>query len=286
MLYICYLIGFFLARVLPLKLCYGFAGFVARIFFTFAKEGKRELKNNLKIVLGEETTDKELDSRALAVFKNFAKYLSDFFKFYKFSESELSKKIKIEGNENIDEGLLDGKGLLVLTLHLGNWELGGAVVGSLKYPISAIVLEHANKRVNDFFIRQRDLNGLRSIPIGARIKECFKALKRNEIVAIVGDKDYTSDGLKVKFFEKDAYMPKGPAVISLRTGAPIVFCVLVREEDGSYVMRFDKPIRFNPTGSYDKDERALMGEYLRKFEHYIKKYPDQWYAFRRIWVQE
>ena len=286
MLYACYLIGFFLARILPLSMCYGLSSLVARIFFIFAKETKKNLKKNLNIIFDGKVEDKELNKRAVLVFEHFAKYLADFFKFYKFEESELSKKTNTEGLEYLDEGLRGGKGVILLTLHLGNWELGGAIVGSLGYPISAIVLEHASKYVNDFFIRQRALNNTISIPIGARLKECFKALKRNEIVAIVGDKDYTDNGICVDFFGKKAILPKGPAVIALRTGAPIVFCAIIRKQNNAYTMKFEKPIKFKKSGDHDEDERGLMSEYLRIFERYINAYPDQWYAFRKIWTQE
>ena len=100
------------------------------------------------------------------------------------------------------------------------------------------------------------------------------------------DKDYTGNGIKIDFFGKKAIMPKGPAVISLRTGAPIVFCALIREKNDTYIMNIEEPIKFTPTGNYEEDEKALMKQYLEVFEHYIKKYNDQWYAFRRIWVQE
>jgi KDO2-lipid IV(A) lauroyltransferase len=195
----------------------------------------------------------------------------------------VAEHITVRGRENLDRAIEEGKGAVLTSLHLGNWELGGAVVGGLKYPISAIVLEHKNKRINDFFTRQRSINEMRSIPIGLSIKECFKALKRNEFLAIAGDKDYTSNGIYVDFFNKKALIPKGPAAFSLKTGAPIIITMLVREKDDSFVLVIEDPIRYDPTGDYEKDIRDLMELYLKRCEKYIHKYPDQWYAFRRIW---
>ena len=286
MLYFAYRIGFYITKHLPLKACYAIAGIAARVFYLFSKRSKSELKENLRVVLGEKTGEKTLDKHAFEVFRNFAKYLTDFFRFCKFTKSYISENVTIRGREYLDQSLSEGKGVILAALHLGNWELGGALVGSLNYPISAIVLEHASKKINDFFVRQRIINGLKSIPIGARIRECFKAIRRNEIVAITGDKDYTSNGVPVTFFGKEAIMPRGPAVLSLRTGAPIIFCGLMRNKDDTYDLFFEKAIKYAPTEDQKKDERILMEKYLGVFEKYIKKYPDQWYVFRRLWPQE
>ncbi|MGB2601087.1 MAG: lysophospholipid acyltransferase family protein [Candidatus Omnitrophota bacterium] len=283
MLYSLYILGFSLANLLPLGVGYAVAVFIARGYWFFARRDQAELKENLRVVLGDDVSEKVLDKHVRAIFKNFAKYLVDFFKFTQFTEEYVAEHFKIEGRENLDRALDEGKGAVLTSLHLGNWELGGAVVGGLKYPISAIVLEHKNKRINDFFTRQRSINEMKSIPIGLSIKECFKALKRNEFLAIAGDKDYTSNGIYVDFFNRKALIPKGPAAFSLKTGAPIIITMLVREKDDSFKLIMEEPIRYKSTGDYEKDIIILMELYLKRCEKYIRKYPDQWYVFRRIW---
>ncbi len=286
MLYSLYVTGFFLAKIMPIGVCYFVAELVARTYFLFAERDKEGLRANLKVVLGGDADEATINRHVLAVFRNFAKYLADFFKFTRFSEEYVFRNIEIVGREHVDKCLSEGKGVITLSLHLGNWELGGAVVGGLNYPISALILEHANKRINDFFTRQRAINDMKAIPVGLRIKECFNVLKRGEILAIAGDKDYTASGIYVDFFGKKALMPKGPAVFSLRTGAPIVFSVLTREKGDRFKLTFEKPIKYHPIGDHEKDIRALMSEYLRIFERYVREYPDQWYAFRKVWNQE
>lgn len=286
MLYLLYMAGFLLAKVVPTKGAYWIAEVSARVYFWFSGRDKEILRENLRVVLGSEATPEEIDEHVLKVFINFAKYLADFFRFPKFTEEHISENIEIEGKEHLDECLREGRGAIANSVHLGNWELGGALVGGMGYPISAITLEHANKRINDFFIKQRAINDMKSIPIGIKIKECFKALKRNEVLAIAGDKNYTSNGVYIDFFGRKALMPKGPAVISLRMSAPIVFTVLTREEGDRFKLTFEKPIKYKSTGDHEKDVKALMGEYLRIFEKYIRRYPDQWYAFKPTWNQD
>ncbi len=299
MLYALYVTGFSLAKVLPLRAAYFIAEAVARSYYLFAKKDREAVKANLRVILGENASDAVLERHVLDIFRNFAKYLADFFKFPRFTRDFIKRNIDIVGLENLDRCLEKGKGVVLTALHLGNWELGGAIMRPINYPITAIALEHPDRRINDFFrrqrlknrmksipIRQRSVDDLRSIPMSVQIKECFKVLRNNGLLVIVGDKDYTSTGIDVDFFGRKAVMPKGPAAFSLKTGAPIVVSVLTREKGDRFKLCFEPPVEFKPTGNYPRDLRSLMGKYITLFEKYISKYPDQWYAFRKIWKQE
>ncbi|NQT32813.1 MAG: lysophospholipid acyltransferase family protein [Candidatus Omnitrophica bacterium] len=287
MLYRLYVIGMLLARVLSLKAGYVIAKISANLYCFFAREDRRELTDNLRVVLGEDTPNAVIDEHVRGIFVNFAKYLADFFKFTRYTKEHIDQNIEIVDIENLDDALAEGNGAILLSLHLGNWELGAAIIASIGYPLSALVLEHADKRINDFFVKQRDINSMKVIQMGLqaglRIKECFRVLKKNESLAIVGDKDYTSNGLEIEFFGKKAVLPKGPAVFALKTKAPIVFTVLTREKDDTFKFYFEKSIKCENTGDADKDIRGVMSEYIKLFEKYIRMYPDQWYAFKRLW---
>ena len=275
-----------IAKVLPVNAGYALASLIARIYYCFASKDKEALRANLKVVLGKDTDEKRINHLVLMVFRNFAKYLIDFFRKSSFSEDYLTNTVTFKGKEQLHKCLSEGKGVILVALHLGNWELGGAILGWLKYPISAIVLEHSNQKVNEFFRNRRSIYNLKSIPLGMQVKKCFKLLKNNEMLAIVGDKDYTSNGIPVDFFGKKAILPKGPAVLSLKTGARLLFCIVAREKNDKFTMFFEEPDEYIPTGDFESDVEGLMGQYVKVFEKYIKQYPDQWYAFEKIWNQE
>ena len=286
MLYCLYVIGFSCAALLPLPACYDVANWAAEIYFKFSKRYKTGLRENLKIVLGEDTDSKVIDRYALDVFKNFAKYLADFFKFSKITNEFIKENITIENREYLDECLADGKGAILVSIHIGNWEMGAGVIGSWGYPINAVVLEHSSRRINDFFVRRRILNGMKPIPVAGAVKKCLKVLKQNELLAIVGDKDYQSSGLYVDFFGKKAFLPKGPAVLAFRTGAPLICTILVREKNDKYRLIFEKIEEYVPIGEYEKDIKLLMRGYLKVFEKHIREKPDQWYVFNKVWNPE
>jgi KDO2-lipid IV(A) lauroyltransferase len=263
-----------------------FAVIIARIYYLFARQDKINLTKNLKIALGENVDKKAINKIIRRIFINFAKYLADFFKFSKLTEEDLREKIEIVGAENIDKCMAEGKGAIALSPHIGNWELGAAIVAALGYKTHAIVLEHKDKRINNFFTRQRTINNIEIVPLGFQVKKCFAALKDKGVLAIAGDKNYTPHGDYVEFFGKKAFMPKGPAVFSLKTGSPIIPCSCIRKKDNTFKIQFEKPIELEPTGDFKEDVRALMAKYMPLFEKHIRKYPGQWYAFQEIWNHE
>ncbi|MCM8782750.1 MAG: lysophospholipid acyltransferase family protein, partial [Candidatus Omnitrophica bacterium] len=223
-----YNVGVFLALIIPVNVAYTIASIFAYIKYLFSFLEKKEIVENLKLVLPGEDS-KTLKSYAREIFKNFSMYLVDFFRFKKLDLEYVKSHIEIVNKYYLDDALKKGKGVIALSAHLGNWELGGAVMGVLGYPINAIALEHRNRLVNNFFVRQRCLKNERVIPIGAALKRCFSVLKNNELLAILGDKDFTNGGVVVKFFGRDTILPKGPAVFSLKTGAVIVPGFLIRK---------------------------------------------------------
>lgn len=283
MLYYLYLIGSFLARRAPLHTGYKTAERIADIYYVFARSERRHITSNLKRVLNNSDDQTLINTYIKHIFRNFAKYLVDFFRFPKLTKSYLMEHIQVSGKENMDKARSKGKGVILLSAHLGNWELGAAVIASLGYPLYAVALSHKDVKINNFFVNHRSMADVKTIPIGMQIKNCFTILKQNKILAIIGDRDFTESGLETEFFGKKTLIPKGPAVFSLRTGAPIVPTFMIRKEDGAFRIVMEAPIDYKPTGNEDRDIKEIMRRYLSVIEEYVKMYPDQWYMFREVW---
>jgi len=279
------LLGIFLARTLPIQVGYAVAIVISRGYYFFARSDKVALQENLQMVLGDGVSEKEINKLVRRIFINFAKYLADFMKYSRIPDGYIDKMVEIQGEEHIEKALAEGKGAVLLALHTGNWELGGFVVGHLGYPFNALVLEHDNKKINEFFKEQRRVNSVKAIPLGMSVKQCFRALKSNELLAIVGDKNYTGNGVYVDFFEKKALLPKGAAVLALKTGAPIIITVMTRKKGNTFLLKMEEAISYTPTGDMDKDVQELMKKYVKVFEKIIRAHPEQWYVFKKIWDQ-
>jgi KDO2-lipid IV(A) lauroyltransferase len=136
---------------------------------------------------------------------------------------------------------------------------------------------------------------LKPIEFGASLRDCYKVLKNNELLALLGDRDFSNNGLPAIFCGKPvASMPKGPAALSYRTGAAIVPSFITRNADDTFTFAFEKPIlppaltgqRSGEPGAADEEDgviKSIMEKYLPIMESYVKRYPGQWYVFRNLW---
>lgn len=289
--YILYRIGKFLALCIPIKIAYALAVFISDLHYLSSPADRNAVWENLKVIFPDKP-DKEIRSIRRRMFRNFAKYLVDFFRFAKVDAEYIRKNVKIENIHYFDEALKKGKGVIVITAHLGNWELGGVVISLSGYPFWVVALSHKNKKVNDFFISQRQSKGIQVIPLGSAARQCFQLLKENKMVALVGDRDFTEKGIKVDFFGRKTFLPLGPAYFSMKTQAPIITGFMLRNPDDTFTLTINKPIETDVKAKSaktpeDKEEGLLkiIDTYKVIMEDYIRRYPDQWYMFRRFWIE-
>lgn len=292
--YILYRIGQFIALILPLRIGYKIARLISDLRYMFACEDRRNVKANLKAIFPEKS-DREISKIMIRMFRNFAKYLVDFFRFSRLDTEYVKRNVRIENIHYLDDALSKGKGAIALTAHLGNWELGGAVVALLGYPFWAVVLSHKHKSIDNFFNSQRESKGVKVIPLRKAVRQCLNVLADNEIVALAGDRDFTENGIVLDFFGKPALLPIGPAAFALKTGALIVPVFIFRNKDDTFTLRFERPIEsvsyadleMRPDSRMDRSDqlRELINRYKVIFEDYIRRYPEQWHMFRKFWMQ-
>lgn len=264
---------------------------VADLYMAFHKQCKHAVFHNLGLIY----PPGERYNTAQSIFRNFAKYLADFLFFPRLSEKNWKNWVKTVNAENFDNAYKKGKGVIALTAHIGNWELGGVILSLMGYPTSAIVLPQDNKLVNIFFLRHRSSKGLKSIPLGPHLRECFERLKKGEVLAILGDRNIglsrimkhrfpnEKNGVAVNFFGKKAYFPKGPAVLAYWTKAVILPGFTVREKDDTYTLYFEKPISVEKCENKEKFIRVNTQKIADVIEKYVRKYPGQWCVFEEVW---
>ncbi|MBU1933130.1 MAG: lysophospholipid acyltransferase family protein [Candidatus Omnitrophica bacterium] len=281
--YLLYKLGYFLSNALPLEGAYRLAEKCSDLQYALGARDREAVVQNLSIVLKKDI--KECRILASKVFRSFGMYLVDFFRMSRLTREEIDKRVRIIGLENIDRALKKNKGVIVLTCHIGNWEMGGVIMGTLGYDISAVVLVHKHKNINNFFIRQREEKGLKVIAVNSIMKRCISTLSNNGILALAGDRDFTNSGVKLNFFGIPTSIPKGPAALSLKTGAPVVPGFLIREGRSNYKFIFGSPIEVELRPGVSKDETVKKATeiFVSAMEDCIRQYPEQWLVFRRFW---
>ncbi len=283
--YLLYRLGQFIALRTPLSISYKIAVFVSDLRYIFAYRDRRETKKNLRAIFPEKS-EHEIRKIRIRMFRNFAKYLVDFFRFEKLDKEYVKRNIKIENIHYFAEALAEGKGAIALSAHLGNWELGGAVIALSGYDFWIVALPHKNKKVDNFFNAKRESKGVNVIPLGKAVRKTLTLLKENKLVALVGDRDFKETGKVVEFFGKPTILPIGPAAFALKTGALIVPGFMLRNKDDSFTLTIEKPIK--PSLALENNDNGLLeliNQYKIILEGYIRRFPEQWYMFRRFWIE-
>lgn len=273
-----------IALLIPLRMAYALAKVLSGVYYIFAFRDRRMVTDNLKVIFPLKG-DREIASIRFRVFRNFAKYLVDFLRFKKLDKKYISNNVKIINLESVKEGLRRGRGVILLTAHLGNWELGGMVISQLGYSLLTVALAHKSPKVDRFFNDKRESKGMEVLPLGKAAKGCLRGLRHNRLLALVGDRDFTDKGRVTDFFGKPAILPEGAAVLSLQTGAVVIPGFMLRNKDDSFSLIFEKPLEFNLSMNRDNDLDNIISKYKSVFEEYIRAYPDQWYMFRRFWKE-
>lgn len=281
--YLLYILGRLILKFVPLESCYKIVVFFSDLQYRWSPRDRKAVTQNLQSIL---KTKDDVSDKTREVFRNFGRYLTEFFKDNFITKEYIQKHVKVKNLERIDDTLKNGKGAIIVTAHIGNWELGGVILGELGYPSVAIALPHKERPVNDLFNSQRAKKGVTVVQPNVAVRRLIEALHKNKLVALVADRDFGHNGEILPFLGKNVLIPKGAAMFSLKTGAPIIPIFLIRKDENFFELNVEAPIY--PSRIY-KGEVAheavinLIKEYLKVIEDKIYQYPTQWLMFRRYW---
>jgi Kdo2-lipid IVA lauroyltransferase/acyltransferase len=274
----------FISRILPRRVGYGVARRFADVYVLLDRRGRECVIGNLTRI--HQKSGVVLSGRALRVlarenFLNFAKYLVDFFHFLHLKPERMNRLINFGiVPQVLDDLLAKGKGVIVLSAHLGNWELGAAALAQRGYPFHAVALWQPDPKLNELYQSYRTRRCINPIPFGRAARECIAVLRRNEIVALVGDRDFTAARNTVEFFGRPARLPDGPAKLALATGAPILPTFMVRTADDTFTYVLGEPI-------WADREHDTLPDVMRKIaavlERVISQHSEQWFLFHDLW---
>jgi KDO2-lipid IV(A) lauroyltransferase len=222
-----------------------------------------------------------LRSLARENFLNFAKFLVDFFKFLRFDRRRMERIVHYGNLPAVLDGLLQhGKGIIFVSAHLGNWELGAAALAALGYKFNAVALWVPDEKVNNLYQQYRMSRGIHPIPFGRAARECIAALRRNEILGVIGDRDFSPANRTVEFFGRPARLPEGPAKLALATGAPLLPTFMVRLPDDTFAYIVDEPIWADKSRQSVDD---IMRQVAVALERVIRQHSEQWFLFHDLW---
>jgi Kdo2-lipid IVA lauroyltransferase/acyltransferase len=192
----------------------------------------------------------------------------------------------VQGWSIIEERLARGKGLILVTGHLGNWELGGAYLAARGLPIDVVARHMANPLFDRYLTRTRQQIGMEVVHDEEAVRRVPRSLRSGRAVAFLVDQGAV--GLAstwVPFFGRYAKTPRGPAVFALRLDAPIVFGAAVRRPSGRYQLTFE-PIDVAPTGDREADVDRIVADYTSTLERWVRRTPEQYFWHHRRWKHQ
>lgn len=281
--YIVYLGAVFLATVFPLRILYWIASRIAVVYHFFDKKGREAVEANLRVITGGKLDEKALKKAVKQTYYHFSLYMAEFFRTEKLDKEYIDTHVEIEGTENVDAALEHGKGVVVISGHISNWELGLHYFCTRGYPSYVIVASHKNKKVNDLFLKPRINAGARPIASKNAIEDGYKALKENGILILLADRVTTKGGVERMFFGQPAIFPKGPAKFAVGAHAPVVPAYMLRRPDNTFKLTFEEPIYTDDMPDNEESVIDLMDKYIRIIEGYISHDPVQYSVFYKIW---
>lgn len=250
-------------------------------FYYFIPIRKKTAYNNLKLCFPDKP-EKEIKKIIKDSYINVITVIAEFFYIRKLDIEKLNELIKLEHPGIFEEKLKQGKGLIIISAHFGNWELMAFGTSRLiGHPYNVIVKEQSNKKVDREINKVREMSGNKMIDMSRALREVLALLKENKIIAMLGDQSAPKENAGVKFFIEGVPVFEGAARFAIKTGAPVIFGIPFRNEDGSYFVKLID-IDMSRYNKYDDvNIKAFTQEHASILEECIRQRPGHWLWFHR-----
>lgn len=274
---------------LPTWITYPIARFGTWIAYRLQTTGREAVIDNLRAVCPG-AGDAELERLALGTYRSYARDVIDFIRSLSRSPDQLRQMLGRRDTASFDEAIRAGRGVLAVSAHFGNWEIGGVFLRHLTdHALSVVAMREPSEDVTR---RRRELRAAlgigtievrQSLETGLRIRD---HLARNEVVAMLIDRHFGRDRVAVSFFGRRAYFLRTPAVIASWTGAPLVPMVVFRLADGRFAIETGPAIYVEPGNDRNAAIASAAQALAAFFESQIARHPEAWYQFYPFWATQ
>lgn len=284
--YILFLVAIHTLGRLPLRAGYALAQVVGRLAYRLSPSSRRNVLSNLRHVMGKDTPKRDVRAAARRVFVNVAKYYIDLVRMPHVTlEDFYRKRLRYYGfDEHMLPAVAAGKGVIAISAHLGNPELG--VQGMLPRGVKVFALTEPLEppRLSRLVDSLRAAWGHSFAPVGfAAVRRTIQTLREGGVVALMGDRDIEGPTARLPFFGEETTIPTGPIELALRTGATVIPSFCVRTEQGGINAYLEEPLEMERTGDMERDIRVNTLRFLARVERRVREHPDQWVVLESIW---
>ncbi|MCG6956065.1 MAG: lysophospholipid acyltransferase family protein [Gemmatimonadetes bacterium] len=206
------------------------------------------------------------------------------FRLARLDKEAVVARTEVVGLEPVEAAVRAGTGALVVTGHIGNWEIGAAALAARGFPFDVVAKGMANEAFEKDLIAARERLGLRVVDMSAAPREVLRSLKVGRLVGLVADQNAGSRGVFVPFFGRVAATARGPALFALRTGAPIFLGLSLRLPGSEARYRVTlRPLPVQATDDLDADVTRVTAAHTAALEEAVRAVPEQYFWQHRRW---
>jgi len=248
---------------------------------------RRAARRNLRRILGGGGW--RLERRLWGLFYNFSRFMVGCCELRDLAPERLAERVAADpgGTARISEALRRGRGLIVLTAHLGNWEVGTRMLASASgVPVNVAMRVDRSNAAERWLLRARARGGLRVLRLGETPETVLAlkaALARNEILAMQGDRAIGDRSIEVLLLSAPFALPRGPFLLAYACDATLLPVFVVQEGWGRYRSEIGVPVRFPRSAEREEDVRVGALQYASQLEEVVRRHPDQWFNFFDLW---
>jgi KDO2-lipid IV(A) lauroyltransferase len=270
-------------RGLPESIAVGLGGGVGWLAGVLLRVRRRDVDANLRIAFPD-ASPAWRRRVARACYAHLGREAAVIARMPDWSRDEVLGRVRFVDFEPVRQAAEGDDGVVVLTAHLGNWEVAGAGLAALGLPLDVVGKGMANQRFEADLFALRERLGMRVIEMSDAPKEVLRALRKGRVTALLGDQNAHRFGVFLPFFGRLAATPRGPALFALRTEAPVFVGFALRDPDGGrgYTLRAHR-LEYERSGDLDEDVRRLLIAYHELLEAAIRDAPDQYFWHHKRW---
>jgi KDO2-lipid IV(A) lauroyltransferase len=278
-------LGIIAPRV-PARLGYATVGWLADVLYRRDNAMARGLRENIRHAMGAAASTDEVDGTARRAFTALLQNYFDLFRLPALQTQQLRALVRIEGWENITAARAMGRGLILLSAHMGNPEAGMQLISATDLPVIGPAEHVQPEKLYCYLVDLRTRHGLRLIPSDGPLLELFRALRRNEVVGLALDRDTTGSGVPVTLCGALARVPDGYAQLAAKLRVPLVPALCYRLANGQARLEVRKAFVPDANASRDEVYRAALDLGTRELERAITAHPDQWVLTTPLWIAD
>ena len=284
-MYLLYLFAWKVIGVLPEKSAYKLANVISDRVYSKNGKGVNRLRSNYRRVMPN-ISERQLDELTKDGMRSYLRYWFDTFRLHKWSKSRIIDTTFVVRENLLRDPIATKEGCIIALPHAGNWDHAAAYFCSTGITLTAVVEKLKPEAIFKKFLAYRQSIGIEAISHKEKtIPILMERLNQGKLIALVADRDMSRNGIEVNFLGGIAKMPAGPAILALKTGAPLVTAYIRYLEKGIEIT-FDETIKLPIAGSEEEQIKIVTQSMADNFAKRIKDSPVDWHMLQRIWVDE